>query len=225
MVMAPSSRPRRPAVVRSGGGSVAYARRAYQRLPAGADEAGLVGEHDELGPVAGADLDHGPADVGLGRRRAHDQPLRRSRRWSGPRRRAPRPRAPGRSGGRGRAAPAGSLARLANSSIRRRVTPGDSSASPATTARTARSSSAGSVSLTRKPLAPARIASNTYSSRSNVVRITTLTSARRSSLGDAPGGVEPVGAGHADVHQHDVGAQLERPGARPRRRRPPRRRR
>ena len=49
------------------------------------------------------------------------------------------------------------------------------------TARTARTSSAGSVSLTRKPLAPALIASKTYSSRSNVVRMTTRVPARRSS--------------------------------------------
>src|SRR5436190_13764070 len=41
--------------------------------PAGADQAGLVGEHDQLGPVAGPELDHGPADVGLGRGRADDQ--------------------------------------------------------------------------------------------------------------------------------------------------------
>src|SRR4029450_9222895 len=41
--------------------------------PAGADQAGLVGEHDQLGPVAGAELAHGPADVGLGRCRADDQ--------------------------------------------------------------------------------------------------------------------------------------------------------
>ena len=31
--------------------------------------------HDQLGPVAGAELDHGPADMGAGRRRAHHQPL------------------------------------------------------------------------------------------------------------------------------------------------------
>src|SRR5689334_3867664 len=30
------------------------------------DQAGLVGEDDELGPVAGTELDHRPADVGLG---------------------------------------------------------------------------------------------------------------------------------------------------------------
>src|SRR5262245_55760021 len=41
--------------------------------PAGADQAGLVGEHDQLGPVAGPELDHGPADMGLGRGRAYDQ--------------------------------------------------------------------------------------------------------------------------------------------------------
>ena len=28
-------------------------------------------------------------------------------------------------------------------------------------------------------------------------------------VGDAPGGRQPVDAGHADVHQHDVGPQLE----------------
>ena len=37
-------------------------------LPAGArgDQAGLVGEDNELRPVAGAELDHRTADVGLG---------------------------------------------------------------------------------------------------------------------------------------------------------------
>src|SRR5580658_867087 len=33
---------------------------------AGGDQAGLVGEDDELRPVTGAELDHRPADVGLG---------------------------------------------------------------------------------------------------------------------------------------------------------------
>jgi hypothetical protein len=75
----------------------------------------------------------------------------------------------------------GGLARSANSLISRRVTLGDSSASPVATTRTARTSSAGSVCLTRKPLAPARSASNTYSSSSNVVRITTRTPASRPS--------------------------------------------
>src|ERR1700722_3243940 len=36
----------------------------WLRQPAGPDEAGLVGGDDELGAVPGADLDHGPADVG-----------------------------------------------------------------------------------------------------------------------------------------------------------------
>jgi hypothetical protein len=75
----------------------------------------------------------------------------------------------------------GSFARVANSSISCFVTLGESSASPAATTRTACTSSSGSVSLTRKPLAPDRIASKTYSSSPNVVRITTRTSADRSS--------------------------------------------
>ncbi len=49
---------------------------------------------------------------------------------------------------------------------------------PSATARTPRRSSTGSVSLTRKPLAPTRSASNTYSSRSKVVSITMRTRAR-----------------------------------------------
>ena len=48
--------------------------------------------------------------------------------------------------------------RVARSVMSRRVTLGDSSASPLATTRTAWRRSAGSVSLTRKPLAPARIA-------------------------------------------------------------------
>jgi hypothetical protein len=73
----------------------------------------------------------------------------------------------------------GSFARAANSSISRLVMPGERSASPPATTRTACTSSSGSVSLTRNPLAPDRMASNTYSSRPNVVRITTRTPARR----------------------------------------------
>src|SRR6266545_2749699 len=60
----------------------------------------------------------------------------------------------------------------ANAPISRRVTPGESKASPPATARTPWSSSSGSLSLTRNPLAPTRKASNTYSSTSKVVRIT-----------------------------------------------------
>ena len=73
------------------------------------------------------------------------------------------------------------MARSANSLISRRVTLGDRSASPLATTRTARTSSAGSVCLTRKPLAPARSASNTYSSSSKVVRMTTRTPVSRPS--------------------------------------------
>ena len=51
--------------------------------------------------------------------------------------------------------------------------PGDSSASPAAITRIAASSSQGGVSLSTKPLAPALSAAKTYSSRWNVVRIST----------------------------------------------------
>ena len=55
------------------------------------------------------------------------------------------------------------------SAISRLVTDGASSASPAATTLTACTSSAAGASLSRKPLAPARSAWYTYSSRSNVV--------------------------------------------------------
>jgi hypothetical protein len=50
------------------------------------------------------------------------------------------------------------LLRETNSSIRRRATLGESYTPPPARTRTARISSAGSVSLVRKPLAPARVA-------------------------------------------------------------------
>src|ERR671910_1194974 len=40
---------------------------------AGGDQAGLVGQHHQLGPVAGLELGQDPADVGLGGGRAHHQ--------------------------------------------------------------------------------------------------------------------------------------------------------
>ena len=69
-------------------------------------------------------------------------------------------------------APAG---RRAKSSMSRRVTDGASRASPAATTVIACTRSSRRTSLSRKPLAPARSASNTYSSRSKVVRMTTFT--------------------------------------------------
>ena len=66
--------------------------------------------------------------------------------------------------------------RRANSSTSRRVTDGASSASPAAMTWIAVSSSAGEMLFSRKPLAPARSAEYTYSSRSNVVRMSTRTS-------------------------------------------------
>src|SRR5439155_17300 len=79
-------------------------------------------------------------------------------------------------GGAGEGAAAGG--RRANASIRRRVTVGASRALPAAAARTAAIRSARGESLSRNPLAPARSASYTYSSRSKVVSMTTLGVAR-----------------------------------------------
>lgn len=63
----------------------------------------------------------------------------------------------------------------------RRVVDGAITASPRCTVRIAASSSSGGASLSRKPLAPASIASNAYSSRSKVVSTTTRgASGRRS---------------------------------------------
>src|SRR5690606_11428804 len=64
--------------------------------------------------------------------------------------------------------------RDANRSSSRRVTLGATIASPAATIRIACTRSSGGESFSRNPLAPARTASITYSSRSNVVRISTF---------------------------------------------------
>jgi hypothetical protein len=47
--------------------------RAEARWASWGGPAGLAGEHDELGAIPRAELDHGPADVGLGRGRADEQ--------------------------------------------------------------------------------------------------------------------------------------------------------
>jgi hypothetical protein len=60
-------------------------------------------------------------------------------------------------------------------------------------------------SLSRTPLALAARASSTSSSRSKVVSITTRVLV---GLQQAAGGVQPVQAWHAHVHQHDVGRSL-----------------
>ena len=59
----------------------------------------------------------------------------------------------------------------ANCLITRFVTAGESRASPPATMRMAARSCSGGSSLSRKPLAPARSASYTYWSKSNVVRM------------------------------------------------------
>src|SRR3954452_17849933 len=79
------------------------------------------------------------------------------------------------SSSRPRGGSAGVGAALANSWIRRRVIDGASSASPSATTRMPATSCSGGTSLSRKPLAPARSASYTYSLRSKVVSISTRT--------------------------------------------------
>ena len=99
------------------------------------------------------------------------------------------------------AAVTGAGRRRATWSSRRRVTAGESCASPAATARIAAISSATGASFSRKPEAPARSASTMYSSRPKVVRIRTL------AAGELAGRLDPVEPRHADVHQDDVGTQ------------------
>ena len=65
--------------------------------------------------------------------------------------------------------------------MRRCVTLGASSASPSATTRMPVTRSSAGVRLSRNPLAPALSASYTYSSRSNVVRMTTRELSSRSS--------------------------------------------
>ncbi len=66
--------------------------------------------------------------------------------------------------------------------------------------------------LSRNPLAPARSASKTYSSRSKVV-----IDGRRAGrgvfvTGNPAGGLDPVHLRHADIHQHDVGVLTSHEG-------------
>ena len=68
----------------------------------------------------------------------------------------------------------------------------------------ARTISAGGVSLSRKPAAPARSARSTSSSASKVV--STTTAGGSGWRAQQPGGGDAVELGHADVHEHDVGA-------------------
>jgi hypothetical protein len=72
------------------------------------------------------------------------------------------------------AARRGAGASAPNCSMSVRVTAGESMASPAATSRIAWMMSAGGVSFSRNPLAPARSAPNTYSSRWKVVSTITF---------------------------------------------------
>ena len=121
--------------------------------PAGAYQARFVGQDHELGTVPGPELGHGPADVGPGCRRAHIQPFGDLLIGE----------ASGHQGHHlalafgehsqfGRRP--GAFERDANSATSLLVMPGEMSESPCATTRTAVTRSTGSVSLTRKPLAP-----------------------------------------------------------------------
>ena len=63
------------AVSRSGPRGSGEPVKLHRCLIPGAYEAGLVGEHHELGSVVGVELDHRAADVGLGRGARNDERL------------------------------------------------------------------------------------------------------------------------------------------------------
>ena len=95
----------------------------------------------------------------------------------------------------------------------RRVTRGrEQGRRRAATVCTAAIRSSGGASLSRKPLAPARSASNTYSSRSKVVRTRTARPAPRARR-SARVASRPSIAGHPDVHHHHVAAAAARASA------------
>ena len=167
---------RRVGLVRTGDHGLA-AGLAGRRRSSGLDQPGLVGEHDRRDPVTQPELREHAREVRLHGRLAHDEgigdlrvrqpaggehedlalPLRQPRRGE-------------------RASSGAGVPRCANVAITRPVTAGASSALPAATVRTAATSSSAGACLSRKPLAPARRASNRYSSRSNVVTMTTRAS-------------------------------------------------
>ena len=105
-----------------------------------------------------------------------------------------------------RAAAARAAPRSAKRSISRRVTAGANSEPPSAMTWIAARSCASGASLSRKPLAPARRAANTYSSRSKVVSTSTRGGSGHHS--DLPRRLDPVHARHPHVHQDDVGPQL-----------------
>ena len=177
---------------------------AASARPPGADEPGLVGEHDQLRSVAGVELDHGPAHVRLRRGRADDEPLgdllvqspsatraitsrSRSVRWSSS------------------AARVGSFGRVANSAIRRFVTLGDRSASPPA------DRADGPDELHRLGVLDEESAGARAQRLEDVLveleRREDDDADRRQPLvrGDRASGGETVEDGHADVHEHHVG--------------------
>ena len=128
-----------------------------ERVVAGPDQPRFVGEHHGLNPVPEPQLGKDARHVRLDGRLAEEEPLRDLGVGKAP---GDQPQdlgfALGQFAERGGRSPGGG--RRTNSSRRRRVMAGLSSVSPAAIARTACTSSAGRTSLSRKPLAPARIA-------------------------------------------------------------------
>ena len=178
----------------------------------------LPGEGDELHPAAQAELREDAADVDLtvvSLTKAES----RSRRSRAPciARKI--------SFSRGESASIASSARPAAAELPEQVrSPPARYRWPAWTVRMAASRNSGSASLVRNPLAPARIARATASSRRNVV-----TTMMRGSRCPAPARInsrrgEAVDARHPDVHQHRCPARSARRPRRPPDRWPPCRR-
>ena len=194
-----------------------------QRVPPWMDQSRLVRERDELGAVAGVHLAERPADVGLRGREADNEPLgdlvvaQTARDERHHLTLASRELL--------------ELLRARPVVVRLRShlgdeapsTPRDRSASPRATARTASSSCVGSVSFTRKPLAPARRAPNSSSSPSEGLRTITRTLWRAGSEKIRRVVWRPSVSGRSRSIRTTSGA-LARPSRGPRRRRRPLRR-
>ena len=116
------------------------------------------------------------------------------------------------------------VSRPANSPISCLVTLGESSASPLGHNATAWTSSSGSVSFTRNPLASGADRLEHDPSRLEG-REDHDPDAKGPVVGhDPPGRLQAVDPRHADVHHHQIGRELDgQPRRRPRRRLPPRR--
>ncbi len=169
---------------------------------------GVVHRDRDLHAVGRVELGEDVRDVRLDRGHATCGGRRRSRRWTSRHRRRSRPRARGRSGRPPATSPPHRSGCPGAASVTWRISccviVGDSIGSPSTTLPIAATISAGGVSLSRNPLAPAASARTTYSSASNVV--STMTFGGSGSGEDLGGRGDAVQHRHAYVHQHHVDA-------------------